>query len=374
MDVEATLAQIEERFARRDANPARGLQELLTWARAEGRGSAVLDALNARVGCPDVNAGAMFALAAGAIIEDGLPAAGLARALREPLRRALAAVAPMAAAIAQLPQSDVDDDDTVSFGDRTVSQLDAQVVKQRHPDAAAALRSLDTWYKPVVAAWTRHTAALKEAQQDHELRSSIAALKHISEGAYWLSILIDVVVDAPFVVLIPEIDEGYALDLRGVVDVGQLLILLSDDLQKPLNRINASGPASKRALAIARGQGSQEDQTVGFSASFMLYHWRAVNPATNFPEDKRFEWSAPGGVGDHSLPMDFLPGTIEPLDGARVLILVGPKAPGGFRYVREMHASRPFAALRAAIENVRPLGRQEVAAWFASIARAIGGS
>jgi hypothetical protein len=110
---------------------------------------------------------------------------------------------------------------------------------------------------------------------------------------------------------------------------------------------------------------------MGCSASFMLYPWRATNPATNLPEDKRFTWSAPGGIGDRSLPPDFLPGTIEPLEGRRVLILVGPSAPG-FRFVRELPACRTFAGLEAAIENVRALRREEVSEWFAAIGRAVG--
>jgi hypothetical protein len=82
-------------------------------------------------------------------------------------------------------------------------------------------------------------------------------------------------------------------------------------------------------------------------------------PRDGLPEAGRFEWCAPGGRGHHSLPPDFQPGDIEPVRGARVLVVTGPKAPTGFGFVRVLGAARMFDVLRASVGDVRRLSREE---------------
>jgi hypothetical protein len=89
------------------------------------------------------------------------------------------------------------------------------------------------------------------------------------------------------------------------------------------------------------------------------------------PEDGRFTWVAPGGSGDKSLPADFLPSAIEPLRDHRIFAVVGPKAPGGFRFTRILGASRVFSGLRAKLEDVRALPAEEARAWYEAVGRAL---
>jgi hypothetical protein len=71
------------------------------------------------------------------------------------------------------------------------------------------------------------------------------------------------------------------------------------------------------------------------------------------------------------MPPDLLTATVEPLRGARVLAMVGPKAPQGVRFVRELSACRTFAGLRAELTQLRRLSPREVEEWFEAIRYAL---
>jgi hypothetical protein len=160
--------------------------------------------------------------------------------------------------------------------------------------------------------------------------------------------------------------------MRGVSDTGQLSILLAQVMQAELRDIGAPGAPSDAALAVMRGDGPQTLPDASYTASFRLYPWRSTNPSTHLPEDGRFTWTAPGGSGDHSLPMDFQPATIERLQGRTVISLVGPRAKTGMPVlVRTIGASRMFGGLRAELAEVRRLPAREVAEWMARVDSAV---
>ena len=138
------------------------------------------------------------------------------------------------------------------------------------------------------------------------------------------------------------------LTADGVVDLGQLAVLISSSLRDPLSRIGVTEVADDETLAVMRGDGPQQGEGT-YSCGFHCYPIQATDPATGMARDDVHMWSAPGGTGTHSLPPDFLPGTLAPVDGARVLLVVGPKSPG-MRFVRVIPAvraaqrSQPLAA------------------------------
>jgi hypothetical protein len=63
------------------------------------------------------------------------------------------------------------------------------------------------------------------------------------------------------------------------------------------------------------------------------------------------------------LPPDFLPGTLAVVDGARLVVVVGPKAPG-MRFVRSMPAVRMFDGLTAHVSPATKLSPDETRRWF----------
>jgi hypothetical protein len=160
----------------------------------------------------------------------------------------------------------------------------------------------------------------------------------------------------------PELEEAWSMTLDGVVDMGQLTVLASRTLAEPLRRIGGSGIATDEELAVMTGEGPQSGGG-GYSSSFAFYPPEACDPTDALPRDGIHMWSAPGGTGTHSLPGDFLPGTLPEIDGVRLLVLVGPNAPG-MRFVRIIQSARMFEALTAKITDVTSVPAPQAKALF----------
>ncbi len=348
-----------ELFERGDVKLA--TQTLFAWvqqlaqspARDEG-----LAAIVARIDHDDPRIGAYLALAGGALVESGAPAREIGRAIVAPVTHACEAARRFVARVGELP--DEPGDDAIEVGDRSISRATLDAIGATDREAVIAWFSLDHWYRPAVACWTRDVGVLLEVQRDRELRAAVAALGSATSTSHWLSLLLETVLDARFVVLFPELREAWSFIADGVNDIGQLSVLLSEALADPFARIGASGIAEPEALAVMRGDGPQQARAA-YGSTFHLYPRRALGD-DGLPHDDVHVWRAPGGTGTHSLPGDFLPGTLDTIDGARVLVAVGPKAPGR-RFTRVIAPTRTFGGLLASLSDVRQLAG-EYDAWL----------
>lgn len=338
---------------------------------SEAKREAAIHEIAARVGHEDPHVGAHLALLGGAVLEAGAPAKPLAHAVREPLLRALKKASlflSLAQKFAPLAQDSAPPDgpDVFEIGDLRLPRSALDSIARVDWLAVRSFFSLAVWYRPVVAAWSLDVDTLREAEADAGLRAAVAAIGGASEGTYWLATLLETTIDVPLVILLPELREAYSLMLRGVVDNGQLSVLLSEALAEPLARLGASGVASADMLDVMRGEGPQKIES-SYTAAFHLYPWQAMDPAKMLPQDHRFQWRAPGGTGDHSLPPDFLPSTLEPLRGVRVLLLVGPAVEGCCHFNRILAGCRTFGSLRAEIKGARKLEPDDTTRWFEAV-------
>ncbi len=314
-----------------------------------------------RVGHPDPEFGAHIAVVGGALVENGASAAILGRALVAPIESSLVHARRLLERAEKLP--DEPGDEAIPVGDRQLSPDTLRGIAEDDVDAVNGWISMDTWFRPAVAAWTRDTSVLREIQTTGGLHAPIAALGRTTATSHWLSQLIETVIDAPFVVVIPELGEAWSFKADGVVDMGQLTVLLSEVLADPLARIGASGVAKADVLDVMTGAGPQKAEGA-YSASFSFYPVEALDPVDGMPRDGAHTWSAPGGTGTHSLPPDFLPGTLPVRDGARVLAMVGPNAPG-VRFARVIPAVRTFDGLAAKISDVARVPDEQAKRWLA---------
>jgi hypothetical protein len=357
----ASLEEIERLFAKRDGEGAfAALGEFVQTAlRDPTDRDAAVSSLASRLDRAHVALAARLALAGGALVENGAPATALGRAIVAPLTRALVAARRLLDRATDIPEEK--DEEGTRVGDRTLSRGQIDAIAEEDPEAVNAWFSLDVWYRPAVATWTSDTSVLREAKANPEFRAALSALGARSEGSYWLSILVDSCVDTRFVVLVPELEEAWTFVASGVTDMGQLSVLMSEALADPLKRLRASGVANPRVLSVMRGE-SQQQCTDGYSASFHCYPWQSLDLESGLPKDGVFTWLAPGGTGQHSLPPDFQPETITPVDGTRVLLLAGPKSPG-MRFIREIGATRMFRDLRARLTSVERLSSSEAQLW-----------
>ncbi len=314
-----------------------------------------------RVGHPDPEFGAHIAVVGGALIENGGSAERLGQALIEPIESSLGHARRLLERADALP--DEPGEESIPVGDRQLSQETLRGIAEQDVDAVNGWISLETWYRPAVAAWTRAPQVLREVQARPTTRAALEALGGTTATSHWLVQLVETVFDAPFVVVVPELAEAWSFRADGVVDMGQLTVLLSEALADPLARIDASGIAKRDVLDVMGGSGPQRGEG-SYSSSYAFYPVEAIDPGDGLPRDGVHTWKAPGGTGTHSLPADFLPGTIGERDGARVLAMVGPKAPG-LRFARVIPAVRTFEALAARISDVAKLPDDQAKHWLA---------
>jgi len=265
--------------------------------------------------------------------------------------------------------ADDDHSHSLEIGGWALSDDDLRTIAAKDVAAVRAWFSLEMWYRPAVACWSRDRSLLREVQGNRALRDALARIGRATETSHWLSVLIETLVAAPLVVLVPELGEAWRMTADGVVDMGQLTVLASKALADPIARIGGSGVATDEELDVMTGEAPQSGGG-GYSSSFAFYPPEACDPEDALPRDGIHLWSAPGGTGTHSLPGDFLPGTLPESDGARVLVMVGPKAPG-MRFVRIIQSSRMFEALTAKITDVTQLSAAQAKALLA-IARERG--
>jgi hypothetical protein len=360
---------------------------LFEWVEAQSarpvaeRDEALRD-LAARVDHADPRVGAKLAIAGGALVEYGADPTALARAIVAPLERSLINAKRFVDLAKAEPDLESEDDESASAGpeageDEAYLEVDGRALSQETVDRLArkafdsliAFMSLETWYRPAAATWSRDTTVLKQQQDSDRFMRALSALGSASIGTHWLSILLGSAMDTRLIVFVPEVEEAWSLHVDGISDAGQLTVLLSHALADTLKKVGASGPADPDVLEVMRGEGPQQSEHGSYASSFHLYPWRAIDPETLLPGDGRFMWIAPGGSGTHSLPPDFQPRAIEPLYGHRVMALVGPKAPG-LRFVRVIGASRTFSGLKAKLVATQ-LTKSERQTWVVALRGAL---
>jgi hypothetical protein len=358
---EDELDAIIARFASRDASGA--IDALFAFARAheDEQCDDALAALCSKLDdIADPQCAAFFATAAGALVEAGASASELARAVVEPVRDAL----HDAARLLERAPDRHEDGAQHEIGEWQLSQESLHEIARDDAACVQAWFSLANWYRPAVAAWTRSPEALVQIQQDAALRAALAALGHATETSHWLGLLFGAVFDARLVVTFPELREAWSVGIDGVVDIGQLSVLLAVALADPIARIDAASPLEGDIADVMRGPGPQQGKG-SYGCRFHLYPTEAIDPADGLPKDGRHRWLAPGGSGEHSLPPDFLVGDITPRDGARVLVLVGPNTPGK-RFVRVIGAVRTFDKLVARVDRAERLSDVDARRWLSS--------
>ena len=354
------LAKILELLNAGDYDTGMGMFGEMLQTAGSRRDALLREICEALPAADNPNVAAHLALGGGALVENGAPAALLGRALVAPLRRALVDATRVLEAVDAMPEIEVDHDEggehdhgtgVVVIAGKHVATASLHELALRDRAATRAWRSLEMWYRPAVAAWTRGPDVLREVQLDGELRRAVATLGGATETSLWLSQLLAAVFDARFVARFPELGESWTFLADGVTDMGQLSVLLSEALADPLARIGVDTIADEGVLAVMRGDGPQQGEGT-YGCGFHVYPIEAVDPADGLPKDGRHTWRAPGGTGTHSLPPDFLPGELPVSDGVREIVVVGPNTPG-MRFVRGIPAVRTFDGLRARVRDAR---------------------
>jgi hypothetical protein len=174
------------------------------------------------------------------------------------------------------------------------------------------------------------------------------------DGIYWLSRLLAVLDNEPFLVLHPGLGIGFRLNVSGVADNFQLHTLLADLLIEdpfaaPSSGLKLPGQKPSAAVAaVAKGAGPMQIDE-GSEGVWDMYQWTAVEPSGHLRDDVPSE---------HWIWGEGIPADIEVRDGFRVILLGSPS------YSRSWNTARQFDAMRPRITVEETLDKAAVTAWM----------
>lgn len=289
---------------------------------------------------------AVVGMAAGALIEHGLPGKAVARALLDRMPEVLDKAAAYADAVETLGATGSEDMPGGSWvGDAFVPPDWLRDRYQSHPDQVVAWHELRRFCLPLIAAGTRDRVVLNWIV-GAKFGESLPQLRHIEPHARFLHVLSELLVDAPFRFL--DAESGRVFDLRvdGVATNFELHTLLIAALAEPLEL----EPPDSEIVACLRGHGPRQLLQKSHSA-WALYTHAAY---ADLLQDRRI------GM-DRWIWNESIPAEIPELDGTRVIV-AGPQS-----YEREWETGRTFQALGGVVEIVAELTEEEAAEFRACL-------
>jgi hypothetical protein len=297
---------------------------------------AALEVLGKAIDSSSDDAAAFVAMVCGALVEQGAPG----EAVWEPLRRRLSDVAHRArvfhdACACEIPAESSEDDPFVEAAQRLGPQL---------PRESAAWKMLDQLFPPAVAVLSSSATARKSGG---ELVRALTPIREQSRGAFWITKLLTVLDDEPFLAIEPAHGRGIVGRMTGISENFQLNVLLMDVFPGQSNR-----RVSKKAAAIARGEGPQQSDEI-LEGCWNLSAWTIVRADGSVPDPKDTSASK------HWIWNEGIPADIPVFEGYRVILLLPAT------YERSWKSQRDFSRLAADLTIERELTGAEVKQWIA---------
>jgi hypothetical protein len=311
-------------------------------------------------GVADADGAAHVALAAGAVVESGLPADALATVLLARLPDVLVAARRYAdrcfAQPSMPPADDADDDneeeeEDEDSDDDILIEVDGRGIPiavfaaglDDDRAGAAALYALHEWTLPAVSAWTHSRATLRAALDDKELVAAAQAMQQSS--AVWIHKLLGVQLNTRWLVVSPIERRAFRVLVDEVVanfDLHALLAaaLLPRGLAGEGNAVAVTDHLSGRDVDV---------ETDSVRGTWDLYDWRGAPLLAAGKEVPSSLWI--WGEGE---PRDV------PMFADERVVVVGPPS-----YARSWGLGRVFSALRPRIEVVDELDANAVDTWLA---------
>lgn len=288
------------------------------------------------------------AISAGALVEAGGPPRALGETLLAHLPDALEPAARFASAChAALPEEEPDEDtELLEVGDDLAPVDLVQTLADADPDGAIAWQALEYWALPTIACLTRDREVRDLARERPELRKlAFAATGYRG----FLTIALDLLDDAPLIVLHPATHQGFEARFSAVASNFDLQVLLADALLgREQDGLPGARPDPAARLAIRN-----EGPPLPYQGHWDTYDARALETGS-LPEEVPSErWIFNEGR----------PAEIPEVEGRRVVVLAAPS------YTRSWQAGPMFSGLRPELKIERALSEAEVRDWLARLTR-----
>ncbi|MDQ1686771.1 MAG: hypothetical protein QOC82_3508 [Frankiaceae bacterium] len=301
---------------------------------------------------PDTANAEIAARVLGAMIEAGHDA----RPARAPMLACLRRILPLSNELADVVRPQVGEPPT-GMSEYAAGKWVSRRANEALRRAAGTMPEASEAWERLQAIWPGAIAQLSVDPEGRaeaaDLVALAAELQDVHEAAGWLTAMLSVAHEAPFVAIEPATGLGISGRMSGIVDNFQLNVLLMEAVPW-----TGSRRVSRGAAATARGEGPQQTKET-VTGVWDLYGYAALGSDGALPEAP-----ADDDEVDETLIWDEgMPVHIPVLDGHHV-ILLAPTA-----YERSWRAQRMFANLPASLEP-EVLGADAVAGWLERIGAA----
>lgn len=279
------------------------------------------------------------AMVAGALVEQGAPAAPIGDALLARLPDVLASAAAFAAAVEALDQAGADGEEGLWVGDRFAPAAWVHARFEAAPDQVHAWLQLRHFCLPAIAAATHDREVLARfVAMDEPI--GLGRLRQLDPHARFLWVLHGLLLDAPLRVV--ELESRRVFDLRidTVATNFELHTLVHDALASALDE----DPPDAGIVACLQGRGPRH-LVQKSSSRWALYGPGAMPALVAGRKAEMADW-----VWNESIPAE-----IPVHDGIRTLIA------GHQSYARQWETGRTFGALGGAVSLARELPEAEAA-------------
>jgi hypothetical protein len=314
--------------------------------------AAALVKLSEGLELPDTTSAEIAARVLGAMIEAGHDA----RPARAPMLACLRRILPLSNELADVVRPQVGEPPT-GMSEYAAGKWVSRRANEALRRAAGTMPEASEAWERLQAIWP---GAIAQLSVDPEGRAEAAdlvplaaELQDVHEAAGWLTAMLSVAHEAPFVAIEPATGLGISGRMSGIVDNFQLNVLLMEAVPW-----TGSRRVSRTAAATARGEGPQQTKET-VEGVWDLYSYAALGCDGSLPEPAEDD----DDVDETLIWDEGMPAHIPLLDGHHV-ILLAPTA-----YERTWRAQRMFANLPASLEP-EVLDADAVAGWLERIGAA----
>jgi hypothetical protein len=250
---------------------------------------------------------AMVAIACGALVEQGAHPYIAIHAIITRLGEAVGEASQFAqACLDQAKANGVAEDQAIDrYGQALSRTMSAQ---------ANAYSAMEIFCRPAVAMISRSKRARRAANDEGRLVSRLKRFPIHHDMLHWLSQLLAVVDDEELIVIHPEYQLGYRVQIEGIAGNHQLFVLLEDALIGDEKQGWIPGDAPRPQIVAAATQYNQYNHLTPYVFAFHYTSWEAYHPDGYLNiTDNADEWLWPEGI----------PADIPKINDQRV-ILLGP--------------------------------------------------
>jgi hypothetical protein len=301
---------------------------------------------------PDTASAEIAARVLGAMIEAGHDP----RPARAPMLACLRRIVPLSAELAAVLRPQVGEAPT-GMSEYAATKYVTRRANEALRRAAGKLPEASDAWERLQAIWPGAIAQLSVDPEGRaeaaDLLDAVADLQDVHEAAGWLTAMLNVVHEAPFIAIEPATGRGITGRMSGIVDNFQLNVLLMEAVPW-----SGSRRVSRTAAATARGEGPQQTKET-VEGVWDLYSYAALEPGGSLPAPS----DDPDEVEETLIWDEGMPTHIPVLDNHHV-ILLAPTA-----YERTWHAQRMFPNLQATLDH-EVLDEHAVAGWLERIGAA----